>query len=1789
MKHHETLARVVRLIWNQTLGCRITVVANTRRPGKRSHRLLITAALSLPAVVALAAPGGGEVITGSAGIDQSGLTTTISQTSQNLSLTWDTFNIDAAETVNFVQPGALSLAVNRILDTNGSQILGRISANGQVFLINPNGILFGQGAQVNVGGLVASTLDFDQADIDDAIRSFSGDGTGAIINQGILNAADGGYVALLGNSVSNQGTITAPLGSVVLGAGSAATLTFNGNQLASFEVDQSLLDSLAENGGLIQADGGWVILTAGARAALQESVVNNTGVIRARTVENLPGNITLLGGMAAGTVLLDGTLDASAPDGGDGGFIDTSAAQVRIADGARVTTLAANGNTGTWLIDPTDFTISSGSPADSTSGIGADTLTTNLATNNVEIQTVDLANDAEAGDINVNAGFTWNANKLTLTAHNDININAVMTANDAASLDFQSGSGEVNFGLVSSGFSGRVDFFQADGETARTGTGFLTIDTNDYNVIGNAAGLRSMSSNSGYYALGSNIDGASITTSIIGISDSSLDGLGHRISNLNIDGTTSNTGLFATLTHSTIRNLGLVGGTVMGLDGTGALVGEMSGSSISDSYSTANVTGNAGTGGLVGRVVGTNASSVSNSYAAGLVAGDAGTGGLVGSIAGTGGCDISNSHATGNVTGGAGTGGLVGSIAGAAPSNISNSYATGIVGNTAGGAGTGGLVGSLANTGNISGSYATGAVTSTGTATGGLVGSTADSGTISDSCASGNVQGDGDGAGGLVGSSANSGDISDSYATGDVQSVGAGTGGLVGSNTQGAIINSFAAGKVNGGGAGTGGLVGSNTLGAISQSFAVGNVSGTGNSIAAPNATPESGASTGGLVGSNSGTLTDTYAAGDVDGYAAGVGGLVGANDTGGSVTTSYSSGKVTASGAEGNSGTYAVGGGTVDTSSAAWNTGPDGNPVLATIHKTLSLSTSSFTKTYDGEVYGDIEKALLPPCCINISELNFASTDINAGEYSITPELILANAALASYFTVAPVALTINQAELGLNAVSATKIYDGNTSSTGNVAFTGLVDGDTITLATQSYASKNVLGDNGSTLSVNNGYVITDGNGGNNYNVTLGTANGTITEAALGLNAVAGSKTYDGNKTSAGSVDFTGLVGGDTVTLATQSYDSKNVLGSNGSTLSVNTGYVINDGNNGKNYSTTLSTATGTITKATLGLNAASDTKTYDGNTTSTATVTSTGLIGGDTVTLATQSYDSKNVLGSNGSTLSVNTDYVINDGNDGKNYSTILATAAGTITEATLSLNAVTDAKVYDGDTTSDGGIASTGLVGGDTLTGTQSFGSKNVLGTDISTLLVDAGYVINDGNDGKNYSTTLGTAKGTITQANLDLNAVTDTKVYDGNTTSDVDIASTGLVGGDTVTATQSYGSKNVLGSNGSTLSVNTGYVITDDNGGNNYNVTLGAAEGTITQAALTLTSGDVTKTYDGGLTAPGAATVSSGTLFTGDSLTGGNFAYTDKNVGDGNKTVTASGVTVGDGTHNGNYNVTYVDNVTSTIDQANLTLASVDVTKTYDGYLTASGAATVSSGTLFTGDSLTGGTFAYTDKNVGSGDKTVTTSGVTVGDGTHNDNYNVTYANNVTSSITPKALTVTDATADDKVFDNNRVAVVDGTFSGLVTGESLSLSGLFDNETVGTDKTVTLTGVNEGATKASNYRLSQPANLMADVTPLPTTTQTPQREIANFIFSQSPKPNVLKLSPPIVVTRSSSDDSTSTTDDASVGNAAEDSLLGSASANRIGSSTRLGLNALLDIVDGGVKLEEEDEEDGAENTL
>lgn len=313
-----------------------------RRPfGRNTLSLCLLVAFG-PAVHAL--PTSGVVTAGSAAISSNGSSNLIiNQTSQNATLNWQGFNVGTTESVKFVQPNSTAVAINRVLGSDPSRILGSLSANGKVFLVNPNGILFGKEASVNVGGLVASTLDLADSDFMAGRYRFDGPGKGEVTNLGNIHAEDGGYVVLLGNKVGNDGTITAKLGTVSLAAGSAMTLGVDTGGLLHVTVDKAALNALASNGGLVQADGGSVFIGAQARDALLSTVVNNTGIVQASTVGYRNGRVVLDGG-DFGVVSVGGTLRASGPtQNTTGGTIITSGDKVLIDDRARLDATGTSG------------------------------------------------------------------------------------------------------------------------------------------------------------------------------------------------------------------------------------------------------------------------------------------------------------------------------------------------------------------------------------------------------------------------------------------------------------------------------------------------------------------------------------------------------------------------------------------------------------------------------------------------------------------------------------------------------------------------------------------------------------------------------------------------------------------------------------------------------------------------------------------------------------------------------------------------------------------------------------------------------------------------------------------------------------------------------------------------------------------------------------------------------------------------------------------------------------------------------------------------------------------------------------------------------------------------------------------------------------------------------------------------------------------------------------------------------------------------------------------------------
>ncbi|ALT78851.1 MBG domain-containing protein [Paucibacter sp. KCTC 42545] len=354
-------------------------------------------------------PTGGQVVSGKGELLGSANGLVITQQSKRLTLDWQQFNIGAGRSVEFVQPSSSAVAINRVLGSEVSTIQGSLKANGQVFLLNPNGVWFTPTAQVNVGGLVASTLNLQSDDIATGRYVFNGRSQAAVINQGSITTTPGGSVALLAAKVINDGQIHAPAGRVALGAGSRITLDLGGPTL--LQVGNEDLETLISNGGAIRAEGGLVWLSAKGADTLAHSVINHSGVIEAQALQGGEGGSVML-------LAKDGTLNLSGSITAEASLVETSGRHFNAAPSASVRARQ-------WLIDPINVDIDSALAA---------SISAALASGNVTIATtgsctgVSCTGSGADGNITVSSPVAWSSNRsLTLQADNNIGVNAALT------------------------------------------------------------------------------------------------------------------------------------------------------------------------------------------------------------------------------------------------------------------------------------------------------------------------------------------------------------------------------------------------------------------------------------------------------------------------------------------------------------------------------------------------------------------------------------------------------------------------------------------------------------------------------------------------------------------------------------------------------------------------------------------------------------------------------------------------------------------------------------------------------------------------------------------------------------------------------------------------------------------------------------------------------------------------------------------------------------------------------------------------------------------------------------------------------------------------------------------------------------------------------------------------------------------------------------------------------------------------------------------------------------------
>ena len=1688
--------------------------AVTRRPALT----VIALGLSLSyAWTAAAGPAGGKITTGSGQITQSGTTTTVQQNSQTLSLNWQSFDVGTQETVNFVQPNANALAVNRIFSASASEILGHINSNGQVWLINPNGVLFGEHAQVNVGGLVASTLDTADSEGSDT-RKFSGISSGSVINQGTITAASGGYVALLGHQVSNQGVISAQLGTVALSAGSAQTLTFTGNHLLHVQVDASQLNDLVENRQLIQADGGQVFMTAGAKNAVLASVVNNTGVVQAQTVENHGGKIVLLGG-GASTVNVGGTLDATAPHGGNGGSIETSGAKVNIETDANITAAAPAGRAGTWLVDPDDLTID----AAAATTIGQ---SLNSGTSVTEVTTATTATGAGqsapgVGDINVTAAISWTnpTATLTLDAYHGINVSAPISG--AGQLVMAAGSGNLTLNSAVSGQAGVTlstasgNFVNHAGASAvSTGSNarWLVYSTNpgldttgglapgfiQYDAPANTAPIPSTGSGFLYSVAptvtvtalsgtvtktydgttaatvpGSNmtvtglLNGDSVT-SIAGTYGSSDAGTG-----INVTSSTDATTLVVANGAIPVYGYGLSGPSVTAAVGTIApktITASIVGTPTKTYDGTTTATLDSGNYSFSGFISGQGA-TVSQPSSVAYAAPDASQSALVNAT-----------FTSTNFTPGSGT-------------NLAN-Y---ILPTTATGAGIinpapVNLTGLLATSKTYDGTN----LASLNTSNAGIFGIIApDAGSVSLNAS---------GAAATFAQSNVGNNIAVTVTSGSFQLIGA----------KASDYTLIAPGDL--------------TANISPKALTVGNVAGTnkvydGNTADGLNFSQ---ATLGGVLPQDSGNValstagaTGTFASPNA---ASGIAVSVSGVQLSGSAAGNYSIGQPT--------------GVTANITPAPLSItlgGSQAKPYNGTTTATVAGSDFTITGFIGTENATITQNAQAQYSTPNAGSNIPVTATLEASDFTTGSGTLISNYSFPH--TVTGNTGTINPIPLSAYINNnPTKTYDGTTTATvtsGDYVLTGFVGGESASISqpNASYAAANAGPETVTAAVTAANYTAGGGTLLSNYILpTTISGAGTIQPAQLTGNYINGSivnnptKTYDGTTVATlapSNFQLTGFVNGDgaTVTQTAGQYSSANV-GTQSVTAQLTSGdFAPNAGTTLSNYVLpTVVYGSGTINPAQLTVSIVGNpTKVYDGSTVTSLSPSNysvAGFVAGQGATITPSSlinYDGKDV-GTHTITAALTASaYTPDSGTLMSNYTLATsATGTGQITPAPLYVIGVAaNNKQYDSTTAATlnvsnaglGGLVTgeSGLVTLNTTTG-GTFAQADVAnGIAVST----SGFSIS-GSGASNYALQPVTGlHANITPAPLTIQQVTaNDKSYDGTATATLSTGAAvlqGIFNSDNVTLDSS-------GATGAFASLNAGANIPVTasgfalGGAKAFDYSLSQPTGlsaTINQAQITATIiGNPTKEYDGS----NSATLTSANyqlagFVSGQGATVPQSAtanYLTANAGTNvglESTLVISDFVPNAGTNLANYlmpSSAMGTGGTITPKVLNLTGTRVYDTTT-DGNSTLFGTLTGLNGDTFT----VSGTGTLVSKNVGT--ETFTSLGTLTlnagGSGTLASNYTLQGGTDWVN-ITPVTLTVTGTTGSTKVYDGNTSAAISGaTLNGVLGSDSVSLnndtSGNFADKNVGAGKTIT-TAMTLGGSDAGNYVLTQPNSVTGGIT-------------------------------------------------------------------------------------------------------
>ncbi len=590
--------------------------------------------------LALALPHGGVVAKGQATLGYSTGRLLITQTTSSATFDWGSFTVKSGQSVVYKTPGSSSVSMNYIGGTTPSSIDGRVTSNGILYFMNPNGLIFGSGSVVSAAGVMAF-----------GAGTPWGKPTGAVSNAGVLTATDNGTVALVGSSVTNTGTITAPGGEVLLAAGSTVT---------PISATEGSSLSVATTGG---------------------GLVDDSGILSAETTNGKTGTILLQSGMETGTTTLASTavLDASAPNGGNGGKVFINGSGVVLNNIEPINVSAFYGAKGTVRIDPNY--ILSGTTLDICDAAGLEYLDGNQSSYLAD--TIILESNMNLGGsygwtplgTSFSSAFTgtFNGNGYVVSGYT-----ITATGNNGTGFIGDLGSGGVvkNLGVVGTVTGGS---YGAVGGVVGANFGTVEISYNSGNVTGSGKDVGGV--------IGDNGSGGKVTTSY---------NTGKVSGNAYVGGVVgANFG-----TVETSSNMGSVTGSG---NAVGGVVGDNSSGTVETSYNTRSVSG----GSYVGGVVGDNSGMVEISYNTGSVTG---SGNEVGGVVGINYETVKTSYNTGKVIGSSSVGGIIGCNDGTT-AIVETSYNTGSVSGGSSGGVVGNNCGRVDNTYyNISVSYGSGAI-----------------------------------------------------------------------------------------------------------------------------------------------------------------------------------------------------------------------------------------------------------------------------------------------------------------------------------------------------------------------------------------------------------------------------------------------------------------------------------------------------------------------------------------------------------------------------------------------------------------------------------------------------------------------------------------------------------------------------------------------------------------------------------------------------------------------------------------------------------------------------------------------------------------------------------------------------------------------------------------------------------------------------------------------------------------------------------------------------------------------